>query len=58
MPVRGYSKGAQKALRAMKQHYGNKRGTRIFYATANKFRVRGQSVSNYYRTHGHQRGKK
>lgn len=33
MPLKG---GARKAMRAMRKRYGAKRGTRIFWATANK----------------------
>ena len=42
MPISQYDRyfgghgGAQKALRAMIQEYGKKRGTSVFYATMNK----------------------
>lgn len=37
MPRSAYSKGANKALRAMRKRYGTKRGTSIFYAKSNKY---------------------
>jgi hypothetical protein len=47
-----YNKGAKKAKSAMIKQYGKKRGTSIFYATANK-RGKGKSrtarVNNAYR---------
>jgi hypothetical protein len=43
MPKKSYSKGAKKALSAMKKKYGAKRGTSIFYAKANKY---GRGKSN------------
>lgn len=43
MPRRAYSKGARKALAAMRKRYGKKKGTSIFYAKANKF---GRGKSN------------
>lgn len=33
MPLRG---GAKKAMTAMRKKYGTKKGTRVFWATANK----------------------
>ena len=43
MPKKSYSKGAKKALAAMRKRYGKKRGTSIFYAKANKY---GKGKSN------------
>jgi hypothetical protein len=43
IPTRAYSKGARKALSAMRKRYGKKKGTSIFYAKANKFGKRGKS---------------
>lgn len=40
MPLRG---GAAKARRAMRKHYGKKKGDRVFWATANKRGKRGMS---------------
>lgn len=40
MPLRG---GAKKALSSMKKQYGAKKGTRVFYAMANKYGKRGKS---------------
>lgn len=36
MLKKNYSKGARKALAAMRAQYGTEQGTRIFYATATK----------------------
>ena len=41
IPKKGYSKGSNKALRAMKKRYGPKKGTGVFYAKANKYGKRG-----------------
>jgi hypothetical protein len=43
LPRSAYSKGARKALAAMRKRYGKKKGTSIFYAKANKFGKRGKS---------------
>jgi hypothetical protein len=43
MPRSAYSKGARKALSAMKKKYGSKKGTSVFYAKANRF---GRGKSN------------
>lgn len=63
MPARG---GARKALSAMKRTYGAKKGTRVFYAKANKHspkgkgktRTRGKSMhartQRYYKKGGRQ----
>lgn len=37
MPRSAYSKGAKKALAAMRKRYGSKKGTSVFYAKANKY---------------------
>lgn len=37
MPRSAYSKGSNKALRAMRKRYGKKKGTSVFYAKANKY---------------------
>lgn len=37
MPISKYFKGhGEKVMKAMKEEYGEKKGERIFYATANK----------------------
>jgi hypothetical protein len=36
MPIKNYSKGAQKALAAMQKRYGAKKGKQVFYAKANE----------------------
>ncbi len=37
MPVSGYFKGeGSKVMRNMKRQYGQKKGKKVFYATANK----------------------
>jgi hypothetical protein len=42
MPVKNYYKGHGSAvLRSMRKRYGKKQGTRVFYATVNKWRTKG-----------------
>ena len=43
MKLPPYSKGSNKALRAMRKKYGKKKGTSIFFAKANKYGKRGKS---------------
>jgi hypothetical protein len=43
MPRGAYSKGSQKAKRAMMKRYGAKKGKSVFYAKANKY---GKGKSN------------
>jgi len=35
------TKKGRKIMRAMKSHYGAKKGKRVFYASANKKRIKG-----------------
>lgn len=55
MPKKG---GARKAHRAMVKTYGKKKGTRVFYAKANKKGAKGKSMhaktQRYYRKGGKQ----
>lgn len=45
MPLRKYYKGkGEQVMSKMKQAYGAKQGTRVFYATANKMK-RGQKIA-------------
>lgn len=55
MPARG---GAGKALRAMRSRYGKAKGTRVFFAKANKNSRKGKSMhartQSYYKKGGSQ----
>lgn len=55
MPRRG---GAAKAYRAMSKTYGKAKGTKVFYAKANKGGAKGKSMhaktQRYYKKGGHQ----
>ena len=45
MPLSKYFKGGgEKVMKNMKKEYGSKKGTQVFYATANKMK-RGQKIS-------------
>jgi hypothetical protein len=55
MPRKG---GAAKAYRAMTKKYGKAKGTKVFYAKANKNSRKGKSMhartQSYYKKGGHQ----
>jgi hypothetical protein len=40
-PLMPVTKKGQKILRAMRKQYGSRKGTSVFYASANKGRIRG-----------------
>ena len=46
MPIDKYFKGSgSKVMRNMKKEYGDKKGESVFYATANKKKMKPKSVS-------------
>jgi hypothetical protein len=58
MPIKNYSKSAQKARRAMIKTYGLKKGKTVFYATANKrgskkLKAGPARINNAYRKRRH-----
>lgn len=50
-------KGAKKALASMRKTYGKSRGTRVFYATKNKYGKR-KTETSFYKKGGKQRPKR